>query len=282
MTRPAHRHRPPAARPGAAGPAGGRGGDPGAVRPLRGGQDLHPERGGRAARAGLGEISLGEEVLFRRGRAGGAVHVPARRRGIGYVFQHYALFPHLTALDNVGYGLRRRPRERAAELLRRPGPGPPGGPLPARAVGRASSSASRWPAPWPRSRACCCWTSRSPPWTSRCGKICRRTCAAAGRTAPAGTVRDPPPGGRLRRGAPPGGDARGQRGAGRLHRGGGPPALQPPRGPHRGAAQPVPGPGAGLHRRSPAPGLGRPAPGGPSRCRCPPAPRSPPTSGRRR
>jgi len=65
-----------------------------------------------------GEILLGEEVLFRRGRPAGAVQVPARRRGIGYVFQHYALFPHLTALDNVGYGLRRGARERAAELLR--------------------------------------------------------------------------------------------------------------------------------------------------------------------
>jgi len=69
-----------------------------------------------------GEILLGEEVLFRRGLPGGPVHVPARRRGIGYVFQHYALFPHLTALDNVGYALRRgararAARERAAELL---------------------------------------------------------------------------------------------------------------------------------------------------------------------
>ena len=65
-----------------------------------------------------GEILLRNEVLFRRGRPGGAVHVPARRRGIGYVFQNYALFPHLTALDNVGYALRRGARERAAELLR--------------------------------------------------------------------------------------------------------------------------------------------------------------------
>ena len=65
-----------------------------------------------------GEIRLGEEVLFRRGPAGGAVNVPARRRGIGYVFQNYALFPHLTALDNVGFALRHRRRERAAELLR--------------------------------------------------------------------------------------------------------------------------------------------------------------------
>jgi len=65
-----------------------------------------------------GEILLGNEVLFRKGLPGGPVHVPARRRGIGYVFQQYALFPHLTALDNVGFGLRRGARERAAELLR--------------------------------------------------------------------------------------------------------------------------------------------------------------------
>jgi molybdate transport system ATP-binding protein len=65
-----------------------------------------------------GEILLGEEVLFRRGLAAAPVQVPARRRGIGYVFQHYALFPHLTALQNVGYGLRRTARGRAAEMLR--------------------------------------------------------------------------------------------------------------------------------------------------------------------
>jgi molybdate transport system ATP-binding protein len=65
-----------------------------------------------------GEILMGSEVLFRKGLPGDPVHVPARRRGIGYVFQHYALFPHLTALQNVGFGLRRGERGRAAELLR--------------------------------------------------------------------------------------------------------------------------------------------------------------------
>lgn len=49
--------------------------------------------------------------------------VSARRRGVGIVFQSYSLFPHLSARDNIAYGLavRRRPRsERAAradELL---------------------------------------------------------------------------------------------------------------------------------------------------------------------
>ena len=53
--------------------------------------------------------------------------VPARARRIGFVFQHYALFRHMTVLENIGFGLRVRPRAqrpaaaairaRAAELL---------------------------------------------------------------------------------------------------------------------------------------------------------------------
>jgi sulfate transport system ATP-binding protein len=49
--------------------------------------------------------------------------VPARERGIGFVFQHYAAFRHLTVADNIGFALavRRRPkkeiRARVEELL---------------------------------------------------------------------------------------------------------------------------------------------------------------------
>jgi sulfate/thiosulfate transport system ATP-binding protein len=48
---------------------------------------------------------------------------PARTRGVGFVFQHYAPFKHMTVYDNVAFGLtvRRRPkaevRERVHELL---------------------------------------------------------------------------------------------------------------------------------------------------------------------
>ena len=39
--------------------------------------------------------------------------VPPQRRGIGFVFQHYAAFKHLTVRDNVAFGLRIRKRPKA-------------------------------------------------------------------------------------------------------------------------------------------------------------------------
>jgi len=44
-------------------------------------------------------------------------------RNIGFVFQHYALFRHMTILENVAFGLKVRPRATrppAAEIRRRP------------------------------------------------------------------------------------------------------------------------------------------------------------------
>jgi len=49
-----------------------------------------------------GRIVVDGSVLFD---AEAGVDIPARRRGIGYVFQDYALFPHLTVAQNVGFGL---------------------------------------------------------------------------------------------------------------------------------------------------------------------------------
>jgi molybdate transport system ATP-binding protein len=70
-----------------------------------------------------GEILLDGEALFRRGREGPKVNVPARSRRVGYVFQDYALFPHLSALDNVAYALWRRPgaKDEALAQLQRVG-----------------------------------------------------------------------------------------------------------------------------------------------------------------
>ncbi len=39
-------------------------------------------------------------------------HVPAHKRDVNTVFQHYALFPHMTVAENVAYGLRQRHEDR--------------------------------------------------------------------------------------------------------------------------------------------------------------------------
>jgi iron(III) transport system ATP-binding protein len=49
-----------------------------------------------------GRIRLGETVL-----SSPTLHLPPERRRVGMMFQEYALFPHLSAQDNVGFGLRR-------------------------------------------------------------------------------------------------------------------------------------------------------------------------------
>lgn len=60
-----------------------------------------------------GTIALGDETWLDTARG---LFVPARRRRIGFLFQEYALFPHLSARDNVAFGLHGIP---AAERERR-------------------------------------------------------------------------------------------------------------------------------------------------------------------
>ena len=65
-----------------------------------------------------GHISLGGQPIFD---SCSGLNLPAQKRRVGYVPQHYALFPHLSVADNIGFGLARLPREkrrqRIAELL---------------------------------------------------------------------------------------------------------------------------------------------------------------------
>ena len=61
-----------------------------------------------------GTVSVGDRDVSR---------VPANKRDMGMVFQAYSLFPHLTVLDNVAFGLKMRGKDkhertsRAADML---------------------------------------------------------------------------------------------------------------------------------------------------------------------
>jgi iron(III) transport system ATP-binding protein len=63
--------------------------------------------------AGLERPNAGRVILAGREVTGPSVFVPPEQRGVGLMFQDYALFPHLTILDNVTFGLSRRPPEEA-------------------------------------------------------------------------------------------------------------------------------------------------------------------------
>jgi sulfate/thiosulfate transport system ATP-binding protein len=69
--------------------------------------------------AGLESPNAGRVLIGERD----VTDTPARARGVGFVFQHYAPFKHMTVYDNVAFGLsvRKRPkaeiRERVHELL---------------------------------------------------------------------------------------------------------------------------------------------------------------------
>lgn len=56
--------------------------------------------------AGFERCSAGEIILDDQIVSGMNQHVPPEERGIGMVFQSYALWPHLTVAGNIGYGLR--------------------------------------------------------------------------------------------------------------------------------------------------------------------------------
>lgn len=69
--------------------------------------------------SGSGKTSLLRIIAGLEGLDEGAIlfdgsnitNVNPKERNVGFVFQHYALFRHMTVFDNVAYGLKVRPRK---------------------------------------------------------------------------------------------------------------------------------------------------------------------------
>ena len=73
--------------------------------------------------AGLLPIAGGEIYMQNQLVSGDGVHIPSQQREVGMLFQDYALFPHLNALENVCFGLRHLPtaaaKDKALSMLER-------------------------------------------------------------------------------------------------------------------------------------------------------------------
>ena len=115
--------------------------------------------------------------------------IPPERRPVTTVFQSYGLFPHMTVLQNVIYGLKFR----AYSPQRGPGEGPsvpgvwwalPSTPGTRTSARSAAASSSGWPWPGPSS-----WSPSSACWTSRFSNL-----DAALRVRMRGELEEPPAG----------------------------------------------------------------------------------------
>ncbi|HOG16567.1 MAG TPA: ABC transporter ATP-binding protein [Syntrophales bacterium] len=62
-----------------------------------------------------GEIAIGDEIVFSQEKG---IFVPPEKRGLGMVFQTYAIWPHMNVFDNVAYPLQAR-NEPAEEIARK-------------------------------------------------------------------------------------------------------------------------------------------------------------------
>lgn len=126
-----------------------------------------------------GEISLAGDVISRAG----FTLAPEKRR-IGMVFQDYALFPHLSVADNIAFGIRKHPQKErvVAELLELVNLKNLGKRFPM-SFPVASNNASPSPAPWRRSRSCCCWMNPFPTSMANCAASSAMKCATSSRHA---------------------------------------------------------------------------------------------------
>ena len=122
-----------------------------------------------------GRIVLDGHAIFDSERG---LNLSAQKRRVGYVPQHYALFPHLSVVDNVGFGLTRLTARRPA-----PAGGGTAGQLSAAGAGVAAAApafrrpaATRSPGARPGGAAAPAAAGRAlrRPWTPACAARCAR------------------------------------------------------------------------------------------------------------
>ena len=61
-----------------------------------------------------GEIIIDDKVIFSSEKN---INIPAQKRGVGIVFQDYALFPHLNVYKNIGFGVRSKNKKVINEII---------------------------------------------------------------------------------------------------------------------------------------------------------------------
>ena len=124
--------------------------------------------------AGLEEITAGELLID-----GQRVNdVPPSERGLAMVFQSYALYPHMTVGDNMGFSLRLAgvSKEERNKQGRRGGaraaPRPAARPQAQGALGRPAAARGDRARDRPEAAGCSCSTSRCPTSMPRCACRC--------------------------------------------------------------------------------------------------------------
>ena len=123
---------------------------------------------------GFDQPTSGQIAIFGRDVAG----LPPEDRPVNTVFQHYALFPHLTVAQNIGFALRMLGRPKAeiavtvARMVALVGLEGMEGRKPDQLSRVGKSSGSPWRGRWHQDRRFFCWTSRCRRSMPNCGSVC--------------------------------------------------------------------------------------------------------------
>lgn len=132
--------------------------------------------------AGFVQPWQGEILIAARTVASPAISIAPEHRGVGVVFQDYALFPHLTLAGNVAFGLRQaspaQRKARVGQLLEMVGLSGSADRYPHELSG-GNNNASHWRERWPPRLRFYCLMSPFQAWTLICVNSWRWTCGSS-------------------------------------------------------------------------------------------------------